>query len=154
MQLMRTDKGSWQVTSGVLNSKMQGEMTLDKIDLKLDLKLEQPSIKFPEGLSDWQKTLAESLNQQKVINISVSATGPLSQPILKVSSSLEKLFTQAIGKILKEKSEKMKDKYANAISERVGDLSSIENFNAKFDQWKSELQNKDKLLSKLKGKVL
>lgn len=153
MKLMQTDQGSWLVNSGQLNSSLKGEFSLEKVDLKLEVKLTNPNITAPEDLSGWQKTLANSLNQQKQITVDVSATGSFKKPEIKIKSSIEKLFSQAIGAKVKEQAEKLKGKFSSAISERVGDLSSLDNLTGDFGQWTEQLKGNDELLEKLKAGI-
>lgn len=153
MKLMQTDQGNWLVKSGQLNSTLKGEFSLEKVDLKLAVKLTNPNISEPEGLSGWQKTLANSLNQQKQISINVIATGSLKKPEIQIKSSIEKLFSQAIGAKVKEQAEKLKGKFSSKISERIGDLSSLDKLSGDFSQWTEQLKGNDEILDKLKAGI-
>lgn len=153
MKLMQTDQGNWLVNSGQLNSTLKGEFSLKKVDLKLAVKLSNPNITAPENLSGWQKTLANNLNQQKQITVNVTATGSLKDPKIQVKSSIEKLFSQAIGAKVKQQAEKLKSKFSSAISDQVGDLSSLDNITGDFDQWAEQLKGNDELLEKLKAGI-
>lgn len=153
MKLMQTDQGNWLVNSGILNSSLKGEFSLKKVDLKLEVKLSNPIITAPESLSGWQKILANSLNQQKQITVNVIATGSLKEPKIQIKSSIEKLFSQAIGAKVKEQAEKLKSKFSSAISEQVGDLSSLSNLTGDFDQWTEQLKGNDETLEKLKAGI-
>lgn len=151
-QLMETSDGSWMINSGKLDSYLKGQLTFESIDIALSLKLNQPNIKSPENLSGWQKTLAESLNQQSQLSIDVAVTGSLQEPQFKIRSSIENLFKDAIGKKLKQQAEKLKGKFSKEISKKVGDLGDIDQYTKNFDQWKEQLKLNDKLLEKLKVK--
>jgi len=150
MNLMQTDQGDWIINSGMLDAKMKGQLTLQEIDLKLSVKLKKPNIIAPENLSGWQQALADSLNQQKQITIDIAAKGSLDDPKITVKSSLEKLFTAAIGKKLKQQAEKLKGKFSSAISDKVGDLSSLDGITGDFEQWSEQLEGNDELLEKLR----
>lgn len=153
MKLMQTDQGNWLINSGQLDSVLKGKVTLEEVDIKLFIKLNNPNITVPESLSGWQKTLAESLNQQKQLSIDVTAAGSLTNPSIKVKSNIEKLFSSAIGAKVKQQAEKYKGKLTKAISEKVGDLSSLENIIGDLDQWSEQLKGNDDLLKKLKGGI-
>ena len=150
MNLMQTDQGDWVINSGMLDAKMKGHLTLQEIDLKLSVQLKKPNIIAPESLSGWQKTLASSLNQQKQLTIDIAAKGSLDDPKVTVKSSLEKLFTAAIGEKMKQQAEKLKEKFSSAISDKVGDLSSLDGITGDFDQWSEQLKGNDELLEKLR----
>jgi len=153
MKLMQTKQGSWVINSGKLNSQLQGDLTLEKVNLKLSINLSQPNITPPENLTGWQKTLAASLNQQKQLAITILASGSLTDPKIKVESSIEKLFSAAIGAKVQQQAEKLKDKFSGAISEKAGDLSGLDGKLGDFDQWTDALKGNDELLKKLKPKL-
>jgi uncharacterized protein (TIGR03545 family) len=148
-QLMETGDGSWIVNSGLLGANLQGELTLETVDINLALKLNQPKINSPQNLSGWQKTLAESLNQQSQLSIEVTVSGSLQEPKFKIRSSIENLFKDAIGKKVKQQAEKLKVKFSDEISKKVGDLKDLDQYTKNFDQWKDQLKSNDKLLDKL-----
>ncbi len=150
MKLMETEQGGWMINSGKLDSSLVGSLTLQKVDIKLSIKLNSPNISSPENLSGWQKTLAKSLNKQKQLTIDVTAKGSLQEPDLKVKSNIEKLFAEAIGEKLKQQAEKLTGDFSSAISEKVGDLSFLDSFGGDFDKWTEQLQGNDDLLKKLK----
>jgi uncharacterized protein (TIGR03545 family) len=152
-QLMETSDGAWMVNSGQLDSNLNGKLTLESIDLNLSLKLNQPKINSPANLSGWQETLAESLNQQSQLSIDVAVTGSLQEPQFKIRSSIENLFKDAIGKKLKQQAEKLKSKFSEEISAKVGDLGDLDQYTKNFDQWKEQLKSNDELLEKLKVKI-
>ncbi len=153
LQLMETSEGAWMINSGKLNSNLNGQLTLETIDLDLSLELAQPKIQSPENLSGWQKTMAESLNQQDKLNIKIAVTGSLEQPKFKIDSSIESLFKDAIGQKVKQQAEKLKQKFSDEISEKVGDLGDLEQYTKNFEQWKEQLKLNDELLEKLKVKL-
>ena len=153
IKLMQTDLGDWIINSGSLNSKLEGELTLDKVNLKLSVNLSQPNITPPDGLTGWQKTLAASLNQQKQLSINLLASGTLAEPKISIESSVEKLFSAAIGAKIKQQADKLKDKFADSISEKVGDISGLDGKLGDFNQWTDALQGNDDLLKKLKPKL-
>lgn len=152
-QLMETSDGAWMVNSGQLDSNLNGKLTLESIDINLSLKLNQPKINSPANLSGWQETLAESLNQQSQLSIDVAVTGSLQEPQFKIRSSIENLFKDAIGKKLKQQAEKLKSKFSEEISAKVGDLGDLDQYTKNFDQWKEQLKSNDELLEKLKVKI-
>ena len=153
MKLMETDKGSWVINSGNLSSKLEGSLTLEKINLRLSVNLSQPNIKSPDSLTGWQKGLAASLNQQKELSINILASGTLEEPKISIQSSIEKLFSAAIGAKIKEKADKLKDKFADEISGKVGDISGLDGKLGDFNQWTELLNENDDLLKKLKPKL-
>lgn len=153
MKLMETEQGGWMINSGKLDSSLVGSLTLQKVDIKLSIKLNSPNISSPENLSGWQKTLAKSLNKQKQLTIDVTAKGSLQEPDLKVKSNIEKLFAEAIGEKLKQQAEKLTGDFSSAISEKVGDLSFLDSFGGDFDKWTEQLQGNDDLLKKLKSGI-
>jgi len=150
--LMQTDLGRWVVNSGQLNSKLVGELSLEEVNLALSVVLKQPNISAPENLSGWQKTLANSLNQQKQLEVGLTVTGSLDEPKFKINSSLDKLFSEAIGQKVKQQAEKLKGKFSQAISEKVGDLGSLDQYSKDLEQWSDKLKVNDELLGKLKVK--
>jgi len=153
LALMQTDQGSWLINSGKLNSQLQGSLTLEKVDLKLSIKLTQPNITSPENLTGWQKTLAGSLNQQEQLSIDIIASGSLIEPKITIKSSIEKLFSAAIGEKIKQQAEKLKDKFSQQISAKVGDLSGLDGKLGDFNQWTDALKDNDDLLKQLKPKL-
>lgn len=150
MKLMETEQGSWMVNSGQLNSVLTGDLTLKKINLKLAVNLLNPKIATPSNLSGWKKTLAASLNQQKQFKINIMVSGTIENPKIKVDSSIEKLFSQAIGAKIKEQASKLKGKIKKTISDKVGDLSFLDGITGDFSSWSEQLKTNDGLLSKLK----
>jgi uncharacterized protein (TIGR03545 family) len=150
MPLLQTEQGAWLINSGRLDSSVTGNFTLESINLALKLQLKQPKISSPQQLSGWQKSLFESLNQQASVDINVIATGNLADPKLSVSSSIDKLFKQAIGKQLEQKATEYKGDVEAAIRNKVGDLSGLGS-ELDFDSFGSQLTNKDALLEKLLG---
>jgi len=104
-------------------------------------------------LTGWQKVLAASLNQQKELSINILASGTLEEPKISIQSSIEKLFSAAIGAKIKEKADKLKDKFADEISGKVGDISGLDGKLGDFNQWTELLNENDDLLKKLKPKL-
>ncbi len=152
-ELINTPEGSWIIKSGQLNASFSLSLTLQTIKLNATMSINSPKLSFPESLSGWKKTLATSISQQKSIDLKLTADGTLDKPGLKVSSSISRLFTQAIGEKVKQKAAKYSDKIKAEISNRVGDISGLESFSDQFDQWGGELKNKDQLLESLLGKI-
>ena len=150
LPLLTTEKGAWLINSGQLNAAINGNMTLESIALDLDIQLKQPKVQSPENLSGWQSSMHEALNQQQVIDIKVTASGSLSSPKLSVSSSLDKLFKQAIGQQLKQKANQYKDQIADAVMQKTGDLSGL-GAGVDFNSLTSQLTDQDALLEKLLG---
>ncbi|WP_444996481.1 TIGR03545 family protein [Aliikangiella sp. IMCC44359] len=153
MQFMQTDKGDWTIDSGTLSATVNGELTLQTIDLKAIFSIQSPKLVFPKGLSDWQTTLANSINQQKKIDFKLIASGDIENPKITVSSSIEKLFQQAIGEKVKQKAQKLTGKVKAAITEKIGDISALESFDGNFDNWQKQLGDNDKLLKDILGKI-
>lgn len=153
MQLMQTDEGSWTINSGVFAADIQGELTLDKIDLKASFKVNAPKLTSPDGLSDWKKTLAASINNQKSVDFNLTVSGNVADPKIRLKSSLENLLKDAVGEKVKQKAASLKADFKQQISEKVGDISSLENFNSNLDGWQKQLGNKDDLLKGLLGKI-
>ena len=151
--LMVTEQGDWVIQSAKLDSNLVGVITPSELDVILSITLNQPNIKAPDKLSGWQKTLSGSLEQQQKLEVKIKLSGTLEQPKFKVTSSLESLFTRAIGAKVKEKTEKLKGKFSSAISDKVGDLGDLEQYSQSMEQWDEKLKLNDKLLSKLKVKL-
>lgn len=128
-------------------------MTLETVDLDLSLSVGTPEISVPEQLTGWHKTFATAINQQKSISIQVSAKGKLTEPKLKVKSSVEKLFAEALGAKLTQETEKLTAKFEGALNDRIGDLSELDSFQGDFDQWEKQLGLSDELLQKLWGGI-
>jgi uncharacterized protein (TIGR03545 family) len=146
IKLLQSEQGNWMINSGTLNASLDGQITLEDIDIKLNLAIANASINPPEGLSGWQTSLAD----QKTIKITVLAVGSLNQPNISVKTNLENIFLSAINNSLKKQTSKYKNEYKDQISRRVGDLSKLDNLNSNFEKWTDALKNNDKLLEKLK----
>ncbi|TQV72113.1 TIGR03545 family protein [Aliikangiella marina] len=153
MQLMQTEEGAWTIDSGVFVADIQGELTLEKIDLRATFKVTSPQLTAPEGLSDWKKTLAASINSQKVVDFDLKVTGSVSEPKVKLKSSLENLLKDAVGEKVKQKAESLKADFKQQITEKVGDISGLEDFNGNLDDWQKQLGSKDDLLKEILGKI-
>ncbi|MGB0494848.1 MAG: TIGR03545 family protein [Kangiellaceae bacterium] len=149
IKLMENAQGSWVVNSGVLNGSFAGSLTLDNINLDLNLAITRANISSPEGLSGWQKSLSNSLSQQNKISISISAKGNLDNPKISFNTNLEEVFSTALGENLKENIGKQKEEIEEQLSKRVGDLSNLDNLTDDFNTWTEQLKNKDNLLKKL-----
>jgi len=65
--------------------------------------------------------------------------------------SIEKLFSNAIGETIKNQAKKYSTKITSAISDKVGDLSSLDDFTKNFDQWRDQLDVNDGLLKTIKS---
>lgn len=153
MQFLQTKEGAWTINSGDFIANINGEISLESINLNAAFSIKKPNLSVPKGLSDWQIALAESINQQAKINFKLTATGKLTKPKIKLTSDIEKLFKQAIGNKIKQKAQKLKGKVKQAIADKVGGFSKLEKFNNNFNQWKSQIKNKDDLLKELLGKI-
>ncbi|TQV88416.1 TIGR03545 family protein [Aliikangiella coralliicola] len=153
MQFMETKEGSWVVNSGVLSANVVGELTLEKIDLEASFSIQSPKLSVPDGISDWQKSLATSVNQQAKLDFKLTANGSITEPKIRLDSSIEKLFQKAIGEKVKQKAQKLTGKVKAAIGEKIGDISSLDNFTKDFDGWDSQIADKDALLKNLLGKI-
>jgi uncharacterized protein (TIGR03545 family) len=153
MQFMQTEAGNWTLTSGNLTANIDGELTLEKINLTATFSIGAPKLAVPENISGWQKSLATSINNEQKIDFKLTANGSITDPKIKLDTSVEKLFKQAIGDKVKNEAAKLKGKVKQSITDKVGDISSLENFNENFDQWKSQMGEKDKLLENLLGKI-
>ncbi len=149
MKLMESEQGPWIVNSGYLNATLKGNLTLNNLDFNLSINLNQPKIIFPKKLNGWQKDLAINLNQQKNIAIEIKASGTLNKPSIKIKSSLDKLFTQAIGSKIKTQVSKLKQQITQSISNKIGDLSSIDAISEGFSVRGKELNLNDKMLKEL-----
>lgn len=150
LPLITTEEGAWLINSGQLYAAINGNMTFDTIALNLDIQLKQPKVLSPENLSGWQSSMHKALNQQQAIDIKVTASGSLTSPKLSVSSSLDKLFKQAIGQQLKQKANQYKDQITDAVMQKTGDLSGLGS-GVDFDNLTGQLTDKDALLEKLLG---
>ena len=153
MQLMQTEEGAWTINSGVFVADIQGELTLEKIDLEASFKINAPKLTVPEVLSDWKKTLAASINKQKAVDFNLTVTGSVAEPKIKLKSSLENLLKDAVGEKVKQKAETLKADFKQQISEEVGDISGLEDFDSNLKDWQEQLGNKDDLLKDLLGKI-
>jgi uncharacterized protein (TIGR03545 family) len=150
IKLLQSEQGNWMIDSGTLDASLDGQITLEGIDIKLKIAITNANIQPPEGLSGWQTSLATSLASQKTINLTVLAKGSLNHPSISVKTNLEKLFTSAIGDNLKEQASKYKKAFKNEISKRVGDMSKLDGINGDFENWTDALKSNDQLLEKLK----
>ena len=150
VKFLQSDQGSWMIDSGVLNASIIGNLTLDRVDLKLDLSIFNPNIIPPENLSGWQSSLAKGLSKTKRIKITVLANGDLSSPKISLNSNLERVFSSAFGDSLKQKASNYKKEFSQQISKRVGGLSGLDALNGNFDKWRKKLQINDSLLKNLK----
>ncbi len=153
IQLMQTEAGSWTLISGNLGATINGELSLEKIDLTATFNVASPKLNVPENISGWQKTLASSISDESNINFKLSVSGDISDPKIKLDSSLEKLFKNAIGAKVKQEAEKLTDKIKQSISEKVGDISALENFNGIFSEWQSQISSNDNLLKGILDKI-
>ncbi|MET1255003.1 TIGR03545 family protein [Aliikangiella maris] len=153
MSIMQTEKGPWMLTSGDFKMSLKGELTLQTIDLNASFSIASPKLQHPESLPDWQLALAQSISGQSQLDFNLSATGALESPKIRLKSNMEKLFQNVMGAQLKQKAEKLKDKAKTIISEKVGDISGLENFNSNFEKWQAEINNKDELLKDILGKI-
>ncbi len=153
MQFMQTDIGSWKLKSGNLTAKVDGEITLEIINLTAKFSISAPVLDIPEGISGWQKSLATSINNEKKIDFNLSATGTINNPTIKLDSGIEKLFKNAIGDKIKNEVDKYSGKIKQSIVDKVGDLSALDSFNGNFDQWQSQMGDQDKLLKGIVGKI-
>ena len=152
-ELMKTDLGSWVVNSGELNAKLAGELSFEKVNLNLNIQINKAKISAPTNLSGWQKTLASSLNQQRHLNMELKVTGTIDKPKFKINSSLDKLFSNAIGQKVQQQSEKLIGKFNESISARVGDLDSLDQYYKDLAQWSEKLNLNDDLLKNFKLKL-
>ncbi|WP_196139680.1 TIGR03545 family protein [Aliikangiella sp. G2MR2-5] len=153
MELMQTTDGNWIIDSGELSAELTGNITLESINLSAKFAIASPKLSFPETLGGWQKSLAQSINGQSKINFELTATGTINEPKIRLKSSIENLFKQAVGEQLKKKAEGLKGKVNEALSEKIGDFSSLQNFGSQFKEWQSKLKANDDVLEQLKGKI-
>jgi|GEM_PF-3522379 len=153
MSLMETAQGNWLIESGNFVADIQGELTLDSINLNASFSLVAPKLSVPDEIAGWQKNLANSISQQSQIDFQLKATGSIASPKINLSSSLENLFQQAIGDRVKQEAQKLTGKVEASIRDKVGDLSALENFDDQFSQWQSQLGNKDEMLKSLLAKI-
>jgi uncharacterized protein (TIGR03545 family) len=153
MQFMQTEAGNWTLTSGNLTATIDAELSLEEIDLTASFSISAPKLEVPVNLSGWQKSLATSVNNESSISFNLTAIGSISKPKIKLDSSIEKLFKKAIGDKVKNEAAKLTDKVKQSITNKVGDISTLENFNANFDQWQEKMGDKDNLLKNLLTKI-
>jgi len=153
MQFMQTDMGSWKLKSGNLTAEVDGKITLEAVDLIARFSISSPALEVPDNISGWQKSLATSINNEKVINFKLTATGPITEPTINIDSGIEKLFKNAIGDKIKNEVDQYSGKIKQSIMDKVGDLSTLEGYNANFDQWESQMGEHDKLLEGMIGKI-
>ncbi len=153
MQFMQTKEGSWLLNSGTLNAQLNGNITLKEIDFSATFEIASPKLDVPQNISDWQQTLANSINNEKSIKLVLTATGALESPKIRVSSGIENLFKQAIGEKVKQKAEKLKGKVKDKIAEKVGDLGDLDKLSGDFSKWQEQISNKDDVLKNILGKI-
>ncbi len=153
MQFMQTDTGSWVLNSGNLTADIKGNITLEKINLTAKFSIDSPVLNVPDNISDWQKSLATSINNENKIDFKLTASGPITEPAISLDSSIEKLFISAIGDKIKKQTDKYKEKVKQSIKEKVGDISSLDNFDDNFAQWQSRMGEHDNLLKGMTGKL-
>ncbi|MDH5433831.1 MAG: TIGR03545 family protein [Gammaproteobacteria bacterium] len=153
MAFLKSKEGQWQLTSGIFMADLKGTLTLEKIDLMADLFIQKPVLTAPEKLPDWQIALVNKINQQNQIKFTLKASGKISSPKVSVKSDIEKLFKQAIGDKIKQKSEQIKLQLKQMIEQKIGNLEQLNNFEQKLDSYQAQLKDKDKLLEGLLGKI-
>ncbi len=152
MQFMQTDAGSWVLNSGNLTADIKGNITLEKINLTAKFSIDSPVLNAPDNISDWQKSLATSVNNENKIDFKLTASGSITKPDISLDSSIEKLFISAIGDKIKQKTDKYREKITQSINDKVGDISSLDNFDDNFAQWQSKMGEQDNLLKGMIGK--
>lgn len=152
-QLMQTSEGQWQITAGTLSGTINGQLNLQTIDLNASFSVLSPQFDFPKQLTGWRQSLASAISKQKSIDLKIIASGSLTEPKIRFKSNLEDVFKAAISSEFKQQTAKLEDKVKQKITEKVGDLSQLENFNTQFEQWKSQLTDSDKLLEGILAKI-
>jgi hypothetical protein len=150
---MKTKEGDWLINSGNLTANLQGDLSLEHIDLKASFNIKSPKITAPDGLTDWQQQLVSSINNENVISFQLTAKGSILEPNIKLDSNLERLFKKAFDKKFKQKAQALKQKVKQQLMDKIGDIKGLENFNGDFEEWKEKLLDKDKLLKDILGKV-
>ena len=153
MTLIDSPEGRWSINSGTLTANVEGKLTLKAIDLVAKFSVAAPKIDVPENIADWQQSLAKSINQQQQLDFTLNASGDIYQPSISLKSNMEGLLKQAVGDKLKQKAQKLTGEVKSAIAGKVGDLSSLENFDGNFSDWQNQIADKDKLLQDLLGKI-
>ncbi len=153
MTLMTTEQGNWQINSGNLAANINGELSLEKINLTASFTITNPKMAYPESLSGWQKGLASAINQQPSIQLNLTATGDIGEPKIKLDSSLESLFQKALGEQVKQKAQSLKTEIKNKLTEKIGDQSSLDNYTKQFDEWKNLLNQNNQFLDDIKNKI-
>lgn len=153
MQLMTTEEGNWIINSGVFNADISGQITLQKIDLNATFAINSPKIELPSDLSGWRKSLGEGVNQQEQIDFKLTATGSLVEPKIRLESNLEKVMQNALGDQVKQKAEALKGDVKTKLAEKVGDLSSLQDYTKEFDQWKDKMSDQLNVLEQFKVKI-
>ncbi len=143
------DTGTYELLSGIINSKLEGSITLKAVDLKLDLSLTSPKFSFPDNLEGWQKQMMDGVNQQKSIDVKVIVSGDLLSPEIKIKSGLEKVFKQVLKSRVSKETDKIKLKLENSLSEKIGDVSKFKNLD--FSAFKDQLDLGDNQLKDLLG---
>lgn len=152
MPLMSVEGGDWVVNKGKLSAKLMGAITLEKLNIDLSLVIQSPVLSFPENLSGWQKQMATSINQQPEITAKITVTGSLQQPKIHINSGLEKIFQNMLKARLQKETVKIKKQLQDALTAKIGDLSSLGNLDQQMGGWQKQLNVGDKGLSDiLKG---
>jgi len=153
MLLMQSQQGRWLINSGKLNANINGDLTLKNIHLMASFQIDSPKLSVPQGLPDWQTRLADSISKQEKIDFKLTAKGNISDPKIKISSSLEDLFKKAMGDEITQKASQLSAGIEKSVNDKVGDISDLDNFEEKFSGWKNQLGNKDMLMKNLMGKI-
>ncbi|MCW9000064.1 MAG: TIGR03545 family protein, partial [Kangiellaceae bacterium] len=153
MQLMATEEGNWIINSGTFTADISGQMSLQQINLNAVFAVRTPKLELPSDLSGWRKSLGEGINQQEQIDFKLTASGSLVDPKIRLESNLEKVMQNALGEQVKQKAAELKGDVKAKLTEKVGDLSSLQDYAKEFDQWKDKMNAQLKVLEQYKVKI-
>ena len=151
--LTDSPEGAWAVDSGTLSADINGELTLDKIDLIAELSIQSPKVSVSESLQGWQQSVTDTVNQQARLDFTLKASGSLAEPSIRLSSNLEGILKSALGDQARQQLDKLSGPLKEKIAARVGDTSALEGFDGNFDQWQSKVGDLDSVLKGILGKI-
>jgi uncharacterized protein (TIGR03545 family) len=148
--LKQDETGLYELTSAVINTDLKGSITLEKVNLSMNLTIGSPKISFPDAVTGWKKQILEGVNLQNSIDINISVSGDLLSPTIKIKSGLEKIFKQVVSARLSKETDKIKQKLQDSLSGKIGDISKFKNLD--FSSFQNQLNLEDGQLGDLLGK--
>lgn len=104
------------------------------------------------------KAVNSSLSEIKSLNVNIDITGTLKDYDIRLSSDLDRILKNVIGKQLKEQTARFEKELKSAISEKMkGPLSALQTDLSGFDDISSEISSRleegNRLLKDIKGDI-